>query len=509
MSSRLLHPDEHELDSADSRGTLDLDELDFQSSHSTLWPYFTRRRFTSPARFWSSPYTGYHSLNSTRTAAGCPRPFRRLFFHAAVLISLVLFLLVLASIFFPSYTHPPPQYALLRRAALASREPGRANPFNETVFLAASLYDGDGRLAGGEWGRRVLQLIDLLGKDNVFLSIYENGGSNGDEALRGLESHVGCNKSLVFEERVDLGILPTITAPDGSRRIKRMDLLAEVRNRALKPLDEHPDLQYDKLLFLNDVVFDPVDAAQLLFSTNATEHGRSRYRAACAVDFVNPFKFYDTFATRDLHGYSMGVPFYPWFSNAGKAESRSDVLAGKDAVRVRSCWGGMVAFDASFFLANGQNPPVRFRSGQDMFWEGSECCIIHADIQDAPADVDAITDTGIYMNPFVRIAYDTGTLSWLWTTRRFEKLYSPIHTIVNHLARMPPFNARRTEIPGQLVNQVVWVVDENAQKGGSFKEITRASNNDGFCLHRALSVINENREKGEKGWEYLPAPAEP
>ena len=513
MSGRLLHPDEYELASDDSQETLGLDELDFQPPRASRWLAFIRK-LPLLARFLPSPYFGYRSLKTTR-ATRCSRPIRRLIFHVVVFMSLIILLVILTSIFRPSYTHLPPQYALLRRAALASREPGRANPHDETVFVAASLYDNDGRLTGGQWGRRVLELIDLLGKDNVFLSIYENGNDKGEKALRDLESHVRCNKSLVHEEHVDLKTLPTLIVPGGSKRIKRMDLLAEARNRALKPLDDHADLRFDKLLFLNDVVFDPIDAAQLLFSTNASEQGHSQYRAACSVDFANPFKFYDTFAARDLQGYSMGVPFFPWFSTAGKAESRKDVLAGKDAVRVRSCWGGMVAFDAKYFLAHsGSSPgeqntsPVRFRSASDMYWEGSECCIIHADIQDAPTDVDAITDTGIYMNPFVRVAYNTRTLSWLWPSRRFEKLYSPIHTIVDHVAGMPRFNPRRTEIPGQLVNQTIWVVNEHARKGGLFEKVTRSADNDGFCARRALSVIKENRKPGEKGWEHLPIPAE-
>ena len=45
----------------------------------------------------------------------------------------------------------------------------------------------------------------------------------------------------------------------------------------------------------------------------------------------------------------MGFPIYPWFSSAGKAQSRQDVFDQKDAVRVKSCWGGMVAFNAKFF----------------------------------------------------------------------------------------------------------------------------------------------------------------
>lgn len=457
------------------------------------------------SRFLSSSYYGYRSLKWTRRT----RRSRRLFVLLAAFFGTILFLLIFTALFCPSYTSLPPHYAALRRRALESQLHGRGNPHNESVFITSSLYDPGGTLAGGQWGHAVLELVDLLGWDNVFLSIYENdSGDEGRNALDELGRQVPCNKSLVFEDHLDWRELPSVTVPGGSKRVKRMEYLAEVRNRALKPLDEHPERRYDKLLFLNDIAFDPIDALQLLFSTNSGD-----YRAACAVDFDNPFKFYDTFATRDLQGYSMGVPFFPWFAAEGRAESRNDVLAGKDAVRVRSCWGGMVAFDGSFFQhdrsrlsPDEQSPPVRFRSGKDLFWEGSECCIIHADIQAPPSDADTIEDTGIYMNPFIRVAYDGGTLSWLWMTRRFERLYPLVQNIVNHLAGMPRFNPRRGEVPGEIVNETAWVADGTPDGGGSFQSLTRTADNDGFCGLRSLSVLVEHRQEGQKGWERIPPP---
>ena len=89
-------------------------------------------------------------------------------------------------------------------------------------------------------------------------------------------------------------------------------------------------------------IFHPLDAAQLLFSTNVGRDGKAQYLAACGLDYNNPFKFYDLFVTRDLEGYSMGLPFYPIFSNAGKAQSRSHMLSQSDAVPVKSCWSGML-----------------------------------------------------------------------------------------------------------------------------------------------------------------------
>lgn len=525
MSTRLLHPDEYELDprsSLDSHGSFDLDEADFESQTFLSRPNSQCRRFPTPWRFLSTIFSRYRRLKQPRpllpaARPGCCRRLLRGFcFYLQVVGVIVIALLLVTSIFRPSYTRPPPHYQSVEASARQSTAPGRGNPRNEQVYIATSLYDPGGDLARGKWGKGVLELIELLGEDNVFLSIFENGsGPDGENALRDLEERVTCNSSVVFEETMHLEGLNTVTVPGGQERIKRIEYLAEVRNRALEPLEAHPENQYDKLLYLNDVVFDPIDAVQLLFSTNADVDGVARYRSACAVDFINPFKFYDTFATRDLQGYGMGLPFFPWFSTAGRADSRNDVLSETDAVRVRSCWGGMVAFDARFFqpgrelpaLDSGPESPVRFRAPRELFWEASECCLVQSDIQKAQPRPDEITDTGIYMNPYVRVAYDSTTLSWLRTTRRFEKLYSLIHNVGNHLVGLPWFNPRRTEVAGQTVQEPVWVPDPSAEAGGSFQMGSRVAGNDGFCGRQGLQVIVEHREDGEKGWENIPVPS--
>jgi ZIP family zinc transporter len=87
---------------------------------------------------------------------------------------LLVFLVLVVGIFFPSYTVRPPHYNELRQRALDSDKPGRANPYNETVFITAALYEEKGNLASGAWGKAVLELIDLLGPEHVHLSIYED-----------------------------------------------------------------------------------------------------------------------------------------------------------------------------------------------------------------------------------------------------------------------------------------------------------------------------------------------
>ncbi|KAK8202272.1 hypothetical protein M8818_005801 [Zalaria obscura] len=309
------------------------------------------------------------------------------------------------------------------------------------------------------------------------------------------------------------------------------------------------------------------DAANLLFSTNVAQDGKTQYRAACATDFINPFKFYDTFATRDLDGYSMGIPFFPWFPSKGNAQSRADVLAQTDAVRVRSCWGGMVAFEAKWFQSqkkelqgitttqssapattttpststtqsidfhpevdanlnwhlaptplpeSGVLPkrsdslttPIRFRASPDLFWDASECCLIHADLQD-PRGLDSSAPTGIYLNPYIRVAYDTQTLRWLPFTRRFERLYSPIHRILTWMVKLPGYNPRREEEAGQKVTDRVWVYNdekwmETGNLSGGYRDVERTALPGGFCGSRKLLSFGEGDQRGKWWFEQVP-----
>ena len=211
----------------------------------------------------------------------------------------------------------------------------------------------------------------------------------------------------------------------------------------------------------------------------------------------------------------MGVPFFPWYSNAGKGLSRQDVLDGRDAVRVKSCWGGMVAFDAKFLqptipasavaqvekkniLDSGEDElvsetqhwdlshPIRFRAEPDSNWDASECCLIHADIIGATQNETANEDKGIYQNPYVRVAYGSFTLWWLPFTRRFEKLYTLPHRIIDHLVGLPWPNPRRKPTQG---------TDAGADGGG-------------YCGMRTLQLLREEPRKGEKNWETVAVPPE-
>jgi len=419
---------------------------------------------------------------------------------ASTLIALILLCLGTA-LSFPSYTTEPPHYVQLRRRIHHSATPGRGNLDSQQVFIAASLFDPDGSIASGAWGDAVIALVDLLGPDNVFVSIYESdSGQAGPHALDMFKSKLQCQHSIETEATFSddhYSATPLVRLDDGTIAMKRIAYLAHVRNRALEPLHRNhwsrneTRRHYDKVLYLNDVIFSPAEAALLLFATNAKTgadgKATSTYRAACAVDFDNPFKFYDTFATRDADGYGSGVPLYPWFTSAGSGISRRDVLQQTDAVRVKSCWGGMVALDAHFFSSSSSDSgrdrrtpldgsPLQFRADVDLDHEYSECCLIMADLAAAEHSdgnstasaratpplprngtlPEADADVGIYMNPYVRVAYTLPVFRLLWLGRRLERLLSPIQALINFGAGMPRTNPRRTVAAQQPLRKTVW-----------------------------------------------------
>ncbi|KAL6705160.1 hypothetical protein ACN47E_007265 [Coniothyrium glycines] len=453
---------------------------------------------------------------------------------------ILVFLVVFAAVFFPSYTVRPAHYQALRQRALNSTIPGRANPHGEKVFISASLHEDNGHLTSGGWGRSVLELVDLLGPENVHLSIYEdNADEKTKESIINFRHKTPCNSTIVVED-LDLSTLPRITLPSGETRLKRIAFLAKVRNRALAPIDDN-GVKFDRVLFLNDVNFNPIEAVQLLFATNVDSTGRANYAAACAVDFIMPFKFYDRFATRDFDGYITGLVFFPWFTSAGTATSRNDVLSGTDAVRVRSCWSGMVAYEAAPFqdqTSTGRSAmslaklteqpssvsrvgPLQFRYNEETFWESSECCLINADLQYRGSGFTTgfPKEPRIYMNPFVRVAYDENTLAWLSLVRRPERLYSLIHDILNYFVGFPVKQERGTEEPGQIYTNSVWEYDDPA-KGlsstasqddlkGHWKQVTRIAEPGGFCGSPNLLVINENPQHGEGPWSKIFVPHPP
>ena len=106
-------------------------------------------------------------------------------------IATFIFVSLLNGIFNPSYGDPPQRYHALSDLVSESTTSGRGNKNNEKIFIAANIIDEN--LIKAHWGQALLELVDILGQDNVFISIYENDSGLGtSQALQELQGKFSC-----------------------------------------------------------------------------------------------------------------------------------------------------------------------------------------------------------------------------------------------------------------------------------------------------------------------------
>ncbi|EXJ68693.1 uncharacterized protein A1O5_08487 [Cladophialophora psammophila CBS 110553] len=284
---------------------------------------------------------------------------------------------------------------------------------NQKIFIVAQFWT-NARVISERWGQALLDLVGVLGKENIYVSIYESGSlDNTKDVLKMLDDVLEQNNiphqtildPTTHADEINAGplddqgnprqgwIQTTSVGTQWGKEMRRIPYLARLRNTSLNPLfrlrDEHGQ-RFDKILFLNDVVFRPQDVLTLL----ATNQGS--FSAACALDFHLPPAYYDTFALRDSERLGTIQTFFPYFRSQ---ESRESMLKGLPT-KVTSCWNGMIVMDSTPFYDG-----LQFRALSDSLaskhLEASECCLIHTDMNiTSPGSADRI-----YVNPSVRVGY--------------------------------------------------------------------------------------------------------
>lgn len=285
--------------------------------------------------------------------------------------------------------------------ALNKEHPEPPELGDEKIFIA-SIHWNTGLIVWTHWLAAVLDVAKEIGKDKVFVSIQESGSWDDTKGgLRLLESMLKADEipnKLILDPTThadEISRNPAdsgwIMTPRGHMELRRVPYLAGLRNLVMEPFYElaKQGQKFDKILFLNDVAFSPLDVRELL----ATRGGD--YAAACSLDFRHPPYFYDTMALRDSEGHDFLMQTWPFFRSR---RSRRAVKTN-NPVPVQSCWNGMVIMDAEPFYED----ELKFRGIPDSLGEkhleGSECCLIHA-------DNPLSEEKGVWLNPRVRVAYD-------------------------------------------------------------------------------------------------------
>ena len=309
---------------------------------------------------------------------------------------------------------------------------------DQKIFIATQVWT-NAEVVYYRWGDALMDMIEALGPDNVFLSIYESGSlDNTKDMLHYLEWQMWerfptLRKDITMENTTHEDEI-NMTAYDGNgsprqgwvlppdetdgKKLRRIPFLAKLRNVALQPLlrEQAEGRTYDKILFVNDVVFTPADVLTLL----ATNQGS--YSSACALDFhstpsmsLNLGSYYDTFVLRDSNRDPHLSLQFPYFR---PSDSLTSMLLGH-ATRVTSCWNGMLFMDAAPFYSEAGTTSdllprpidntalgLPFRGIPDSLashhLEGSECCLIHTDHFTLNPN-----HKGVYINPSVRVGYST------------------------------------------------------------------------------------------------------
>lgn len=318
----------------------------------------------------------------------------------------------------------------LDSSTVSARSVAKSKKDNK-IFIASNLHNNQDVLP--HYSAALQQLVQLIGIDNTYVSIYESHSSDKTKSMLSVLDHdlqqLGVSRRILMDdEQTKVGI--------GEHRNGRIDFLAYVRNVALEPLQELFDKgePFTHVLWLNDVYFQP-NAILDLLDTDA-----GKYDQACALDFIGN-GFYDVWVTRDLQG-NTAKRAWPYFIAA------ADVASVRDGVPflVNACWNGVTVFDARWFLKPVSTPeaehavieptrtnqtlktsfqdvnpdvldppsqlPLRFRSSPRCF--SSECQLMSFDIHRAVAPLRP----RIWINPRVKVAYEWRTyFQYVWLER--------------------------------------------------------------------------------------------
>ena len=198
------------------------------------------------------------------------RRFRRAYLRPLVVALGLLFLLDAVRLV---NSRPP---ARRTKPTLDRRTP--ASPAGNTTVFVVSVHRNTEEIQRAAWNDAVLGLIDHLGADNVHFSAVESGSQDDTKGAltelkaeldrRGVPNTVSLGMT-VWEQLDEIETRPPPGAPrepgwiwnkaESQYELRRIPYLSRVRNQAMAPLKQLEAAEgryFDRVLWLNDVVFD-------------------------------------------------------------------------------------------------------------------------------------------------------------------------------------------------------------------------------------------------------------
>lgn len=218
-------------------------------------------------------------------------------------------------------------------------------------FICANLFNNE--LILDDWTSEMLKLVYYLGKENVYISILENGDSTDSTSLK-LNSFRSTLDNLEIKNKILTSKIYHKTT------FTRITFLVELRNRVLDPIYSDIDWMFEDFLiiYFNDIIYKWQDIVKLI-STNDM-----KYDIACGLDFY--YVFYDRWVSRDLDGRQIRN-YFPYFIDT---TAQQQVL-NEDPVRVFSCWNGVSVLNPEPFKNFSK---FKFRANKSIMQ--SECFLL-------------------------------------------------------------------------------------------------------------------------------------
>lgn len=137
----------------------------------------------------------------------------------------------------------------------------------ERIYIA-SMHFNNAEILKSHWNNAVIGLTEKFGPKNVFVSIFESGSwDDSKEVLRDLDRELeklGVPHRIEVSDKTHQDELDNgdkgegwIDTPRDKRELRRIPYLSRLRNKTIKDLLElhKQGTEFDKVLFLNDVVF--------------------------------------------------------------------------------------------------------------------------------------------------------------------------------------------------------------------------------------------------------------
>jgi hypothetical protein len=160
-------------------------------------------------------------------------------------------------------------YRHSRTAPAETTPPTPSNP-GQRIFIA-SIHWNNEKILRSHWVPSILELVQHLGPQNVFVSVQESGSWDDSKgALRELDAALGekgVRRRIVLDETThadEIGKTPApgdegrIQTSRGLKELRRVPYLARLRNLVLEPLEEMAKEEgevFERVLWVGDVVF--------------------------------------------------------------------------------------------------------------------------------------------------------------------------------------------------------------------------------------------------------------